>query len=344
MQFDKGWISPYFITDPKEQTAELENPYILLHEKKLSNLRDLTPILELSYRESRPLLIIAEDLEGDALAGLVVNKLRGVLKVVAVKAPGFGNRRKAILEDIAILTGGQLIAEESGVKLENVESSWFGTAKKIVVDKNNTTIIEGAGEKKALDDRAKQIRTQIDQTSSNYDKEKLQERLAKLTGGVAQIRVGGPTEPQMKELKYRVDDALAATKAAVEEGVSVGGGAPYIQAAKKLDGLTTDPDELLGVGIVKRALEVPARQIADNAHFDGQVVVAELKASSDTKLGFNGLTGKHENLVESGIIDPTKVLRIALQNAASIAGLALTTETMVCEKKDKKEAVTGSVT
>ncbi|NCO58885.1 MAG: chaperonin GroEL [Deltaproteobacteria bacterium CG_4_8_14_3_um_filter_51_11] len=336
MQFDRGYLSPYFVTDPEKMEAHLENAYILLNEKKISNMKDLVPILEQIARMSKPLLIIAEDVEGEALATLVVNKLRGTLQCVAVKAPGFGDRRKAMLEDIAILTGGQVISEDLGVKLEKITLNDLGTAKRISIDKDNTTIVDGGGSRQALEGRVKQIRAQIDETTSDYDREKLQERLAKLIGGVAVINVGAATEAEMKEKKDRVEDALNATRAAVEEGIVPGGGVAYIRALKALEFLKLDGDMQLGANLVKRALEEPVRQIANNAGFEGSVVVQKVIGGSDD-FGFNAEAGKYENLIAAGIIDPTKVTRFALQNAASVAGLLLTTEAMVAEKPAPKK-------
>jgi chaperonin GroEL len=336
MQFDRGYLSPYFVTDQEKMEAELEEPYILLHEKKISNMKDLVPLLEQVARSGRPLLIIAEDVEGEALATLVVNKLRGTLKCVAVKAPGFGDRRKAMLEDMAVLTGGQVISEDLGVKLENITLQDLGTAKRVSVDKDNTTIVDGGGTRKALEGRVKQIRAQIDETTSDYDREKLQERLAKLIGGVAVISVGSATEIEMKEKKDRVEDALNATRAAVEEGVVPGGGVALIRAIKALDKVTLDGDAQLGVNLVRRALEEPVRQIANNAGFEGSVVVRHVMDGKDD-YGFNAEKGEYENLVAAGVIDPTKVTRFALQNAASVAGLLMTTEAAVAEKPKKKE-------
>ncbi len=338
MQFDRGYLSPYFITDPDRMEAVLEEPYILIHEKKISNMKDLLPLLEQIARSGRPLLVIAEEVEGEALATLVVNKLRGTLSVCAVKAPGFGDRRKAMLEDIAILTGGKAIMEETGIKLEGVRLDDLGRAKRVVVDKDNTTIVDGAGDQKAIEGRIKQIRTQIEETTSDYDREKLQERLAKLAGGVAVIKVGAATETEMKEKKARVEDALHATRAAVEEGIVPGGGVALLRAARVLDGIKGDNDEQIGINIVKRACEEPVRQIAGNAGFEGAIVVGKILANSDANFGFNAQSGEYENLVEAGVIDPTKVTRTALQNAASIAGLMITTEAMVCEIPDKKPA------
>ncbi len=338
MQFDRGYLSPYFITDPDRMEAVLEEPYILIHEKKISNMKDLLPLLEQIARSGRPLLVIAEEVEGEALATLVVNKLRGTLSVCAVKAPGFGDRRKAMLEDIAILTGGKAIMEETGIKLEGVRLDDLGRAKRVVVDKDNTTIVDGAGDQKAIEGRIKQIRTQIEETTSDYDREKLQERLAKLAGGVAVIKVGAATETEMKEKKARVEDALHATRAAVEEGIVPGGGVALLRASRVLDGIKGDNDEQIGINIVKRACEEPVRQIAGNAGFEGAIVVGKILANSDANFGFNAQSGEYENLVEAGVIDPTKVTRTALQNAASIAGLMITTEAMVCEIPEKKPA------
>jgi chaperonin GroEL len=341
MQFDRGYLSPYFITDPDRMEAVLEDPYILIHEKKISNMKDLLPLLEQIARSGRPLLVIAEEVEGEALATLVVNKLRGTLSVCAVKAPGFGDRRKAMLEDIAILTGGKAIMEETGIKLEGVRLDDLGRAKRVVVDKDNTTIVDGQGDPKAIEGRIKQIRTQIEETTSDYDREKLQERLAKLAGGVAVIKVGAATETEMKEKKARVEDALHATRAAVEEGIVPGGGVALLRASRVLDGLKGDNDEQIGINIVKRACEEPVRQIAANAGYEGAIVVGKILSSTDMNYGFNAQKGEYENLVEAGVIDPTKVTRTALQNAASIAGLMITTEAMVCEIPEKKQAPAG---
>jgi chaperonin GroEL len=373
MQFDRGYLSPYFITDPEKMECVLEDAYILCHEKKISNMKELLPLLEKIAREGKPLLIIAEDVEGEALATLVVNKVRGVLKCCAVKAPGFGERRKAMLEDIAILTGGKMIAEELGIKLESVQLSDLGRAGKVIVDKEHTTIVDGRGNKKDIEGRIAQIRKQIEETTSDYDREKLQERLAKLVGGVAVIHVGAPTEPAMKEKKARVEDALHATKAAVEEGIVCGGGVAYIRASKVLDDpenalkelkkkhekeveekkktgappeecrmpypdefYTLRGDEIFGVQIVKKALEEPAKWIAQNAGYDGSIVVEKIKQGKGN-FGFNALTEKFEDLVEAGVIDPKKVVRVALQNAADVASLLLTTEVMIAEKPKKEE-------
>src|SRR5437016_5764811 len=333
MQFDRGYVSPYFITNAEKMIAELDEPYILIHEKKLSGLQPMLPLLETVVQSGRPLLIIAEDVEGEALATLVVNKLRGGLKIAAVKAPGFGDRRKAMLEDIAILTGGQVISEDLGIKLENVTLDMLGSAKKIRVEKENTTLIDGAGKKDDIEGRCTQIRQQIDETTSDYDREKLQERLAKLAGGVAVIRVGGSTEIEVKERKDRVDDATHATRAAVEEGIVPGGGVALLYAAKALDGLTPENnDQRVGINIVKRALQSPVRQVAENAGTDGSIVVGKLLDSNDPNRGFDAQSGEYVDMVKAGIIDPTKVVRLALQNAASVAGLLVTTEAMVAEK------------
>jgi chaperonin GroEL len=337
MQFDRGYLSPYFVTDPEKMEVHLEDPYILLNEKKISVMKDLIPILEQIAKMGKPLLIIAEDVEGEALATLVVNKLRGTLKVVAAKAPGFGDRRKAMLEDIAILTGGQVISEDLGLKLENVTVNDLGTAKKVSLDKDNTTLVDGGGSRKSLEGRVKQIRAQIDETTSDYDREKLQERLAKLIGGVAVINVGAATETEMKEKKDRVEDALNATRAAVEEGIVPGGGVAFLRVLKALDKLELTGEEKMGVNIIRRALEEPMRQIANNAGFEGSVVVQKVMEGKGN-FGFNADTGAYEDLMDAGIIDPTKVARFALQNASSVAGLLLTTEAMVAEKPEKKKA------
>ena len=337
MQFDRGYLSPYFVTDAEKMEARMEEPYILLHEKKISIMKDLLPILEQIAKMGKPLLIVAEDVEGDALATLVVNKLRGTLKCTAVKAPGFGDRRKAMLGDIAVLTGGQVISEDLGIKLENVTLKDLGTAKRITVDKDNTTIVDGGGSGESIQGRVKQIRTQIEDTTSDYDREKLQERLAKLIGGVAVINVGAATETEMKEKKDRVEDALNATRAAVEEGIVAGGGVAYIRAMKVLEKAKFPGEEQLGVKLVKRALEEPVRQIANNAGFEGSVVVQKVMEGKDN-FGFNAETGKYEDLMQAGIVDPTKVTRYALQNAASVAGLLMTTEAMVADKPKKNKA------
>jgi len=337
MQFDRGYVSPYFVTNAEKMVAELDEPYILLHEKKLSSLQSLLPLLEAVVQSGKPLLIVAEDVEGEALATLVVNKLRGGLKVVAVKAPGFGDRRKAMLEDMAILTGRQVISEDLGIKLENVTLDMLGKAKRVRVEKENTTIIDGAGKTEDIQGRCTQIRQQIEETTSDYDREKLQERLAKLAGGVAVIRVGGATEVEVKERKDRVDDATHATRAAVEEGIVPGGGVALLYAAKALDGLTPENnDQKVGIDIVRRALQSPVRQVVENAGGDGSIVVGKLLDANDPNRGFDAQTGDYVDMVKSGIIDPTKVVRLALQNAASIAGLLVTTEAMVAEKPEKK--------
>ena len=340
MQFDRGYTSPYFITNAEKMTCELENPYILIHEKKLSSLQPLLPVLEAVVQSGRPLLIIAEDIEGEALATLVVNKLRGGLKVAAVKAPGFGDRRKAMLEDIAILTAGQVISEDIGIKLENVNLEMLGTGKKVLITKEDTTIVEGAGEKEAIQGRCSQIRAQIEETSSDYDREKLQERLAKLAGGVAVIRVGGASETEVKEKKDRVDDALHATRAAVEEGVVAGGGSALLYAIQSLNGIkVANDDQKVGIEIIRRAIQVPARQIVKNAGTeDDAIVVGKLLEKGDANFGYNSQTGEYVNMYEAGIIDPTKVVRSALQGAASVAGLLITTEAMVGEKPEKKDS------
>jgi chaperonin GroEL len=336
MQFDRGYISPYFVTNPEKMEASVEEPLILINEKKISAMKDLLPLLEQIAKMGKPLVIIAEDVDGEALATLVVNKLRGTLQVAAVKAPGFGDRRKAMLEDIAILTGGQLISEDMGWKLENVTLKELGTAKKVNIDRDNTTIIDGGGDRAAIEGRVKQIRVQVDETTSDYDREKLQERLAKLVGGVAVIRVGAATEIEMKEKKARVEDALNATRAAVEEGIVPGGGVALLRCAPALDALKMSHDELMGVNIIKRALEEPIRQIANNAGSEGSVVAEHVKAQKGG-MGFNAETGVYEDLLAAGVIDPTKVTRYAIQNAASVAGLLITTEAMIAEKP-KKEA------
>ncbi|MCG5242443.1 chaperonin GroEL [Azospirillum doebereinerae] len=342
MQFDRGYLSPYFITNADKMIADLESPYILLHEKKLSGLQQLLPVLEAVVQSSRPLLIIAEDIEGEALATLVVNKLRGGLKIAAVKAPGFGDRRKAMLEDMAILTGGQVISEDLGIKLENVTLDMLGTAKKVVISKENTTIVDGAGQKADIEARCGQIRAQVEETTSDYDREKLQERLAKLAGGVAVIRVGGATEVEVKERKDRVDDAMHATRAAVEEGVVAGGGSALLYAGKALDALVPVNDEQrVGIDIIRRALQAPVRQIAYNAGTDGSIVVGKLLDQNDPNYGYDAQKGEFTDLVAAGIIDPVKVVRTALQDAASIAGLLITTEAMIAEKPEKKSAPGG---
>ncbi|MHA1517775.1 MAG: chaperonin GroEL, partial [Alphaproteobacteria bacterium] len=338
MQFDRGYISPYFITDADKMRVELENPYILFDEKKLSNLQSMLPLLETVVQSGRPLLIIAEDVEGEALATLVVNKLRGGLKVAAVKAPGFGDRRKAMLQDIAVLSGGQVISEDLGIKLESVTLDMLGQAKKIVITKDDTTIVDGAGKKADIEARVAQIRQQIEDTTSDYDREKLQERLAKLAGGVAVIKVGGATEIEVKEKKDRVDDALNATRAAVEEGIVPGGGVALLRALEALDGIKgTNDDQKVGVNIVRRALQAPLRQIAENAGEDGAVVVGKILDKDQHNYGYNAATGEYGNLVKEGVIDPAKVVRTALQDAASVAGLLITTEAMVAELPKKAE-------
>ncbi len=342
MQFDRGYLSPYFVTNPEKMTTELEDCLILLHEKKLSSLQPMVPLLETVIQSGKPLMIIAEDVDGEALATLVVNKLRGGLKIAAVKAPGFGDRRKAMLQDIAILTGGQVISEELGMKLENVGMEMLGTAKKIAITKDETTIIDGAGEKAEIEARVAQIRSQIEETTSDYDREKLQERLAKLAGGVAVIRVGGSTEIEVKERKDRVDDALNATRAAVQEGVVVGGGVALIQGAKGLIGMKGEnADQTAGISIVRRALESPLRQIAENAGVDGAVVAGKVRESDDVTFGFNAQTEEYGNMFDFGVIDPAKVVRTALQDAASIAGLLITTEAMIADKPAKEGAAGG---
>jgi len=337
MQFDRGYLSPYFITDPDRMECVLENVLILLHEKKISNLRELLPLLENVARMGKPLLIIAEEVEGEALATLVVNKLKGTFLCAAVKAPGFGDRRKSMLEDIAILTGGKVITEDIGVKLEKVELDWLGEAKKVLIDKDNTTIVEGKGKDSDVQARIKQIRTQVDETTSDYDREKLQERLAKMVGGVALIKVGAATETELKEKKARVEDAMHATKAAVEEGIVPGGGVALLRTQKALDALKLEGDQQIGLNIVRRSLEEPMRQIARNAGLEGSVIVEKVKEMKQD-MGFNALTEKYEDLVKAGILDPTKVVRIALQNAASIAGLLLTTEGLIADlpEEDKQ--------
>ena len=336
MQFDRGYLSPYFVTDAQKMEVNLDEPYILLHEKKISSMKDMIPILEQIAKMGKPLLILAEDVEGEALATLVVNKIRGTLQCTAVKAPGFGDRRKAMLEDIGILTGGKVISEDLGLKLENITLNDLGTAKRITVDKDNTTIVDGGGSRAALEGRVKQIRVQVDETTSDYDREKLQERLAKLIGGVAVINVGAATEIEMKEKKDRVEDALNATRAAVAEGIVPGGGVAFIRTIKALEKMKLEGEEQLGVDLIKRALQEPVRQIANNAGFEGSVVVQRVMEGK-TNFGFNAETGEYEDLMAAGIIDPTKVTRFALQNAASVAGLLMTTEAMVAEKPEKNK-------
>src|SRR6201988_1654686 len=336
MQFDKGYLSPYFVTNPESMEVALENAYVLIHEKKIASLKDLLPLLEKVAKASRPLLIIAEDVEGEALAALVVNKLRGTLQVAAVKAPGFGDRRKATLEDIAVLTGGRCLTEDLGIKLENVSLEDLGRAKRVTIDKENTTIVEGEGPTKDIQGRVSQIRRQIEETTSDYDREKLQERLAKLAGGVAVVSVGAATETEMKEKKARVEDALHATRAAVEEGVLPGGGVAYLRTQKALDDLKLEGDEAVGVQIVRRALEFPTRQLADNADQEGALIVQEVKKRSGNE-GFNVATGEYEDLVKPGVVDPTKVVRTALQNAASISSLMLSTEALLTELPEKQK-------
>jgi chaperonin GroEL len=342
MQFDRGYLSPYFITNPEKMQVELNDPYILIHEKKLSNLQAMLPILEAVVQSGRPLLIIAEDIEGEALATLVVNKLRGGLKVAAVKAPGFGDRRKAMLEDIAILTGGELISEDLGIKLENVTVEMLGTAKRVTIDKDTTTLVDGAGSHEAIKARTEAIRQQIENTTSDYDREKLQERLAKLAGGVAVIKVGGASEIEVKERKDRVDDALHATRAAIEEGILPGGGTALLRAGRALENLeAANEDQEHGIEIVKRAISWPARQIATNAGDDGSVVIGKILEKDTYAYGYDAQTAEYGNLVSKGIIDPTKVVRTALQAAASIAGLLITTEAMIAELHDKDEPAGG---
>ncbi len=339
MQFDRGYLSPYFVTDPERMECVLENPVILIHEKKISSMKDLLPLLEQVARGGRPLVIIAEDVDGEALATLVVNKLRGTLQVAAVKAPGFGDRRKAMLEDIAILSGGRAITEDLGIKLENIKMEDLGKAKKITIDKDNTTIVEGGGTQSGIEGRVKQIRTQVEDTTSDYDREKLQERLAKLVGGVAIIKVGAATETEMKEKKARVEDAMHATKAAVEEGIVPGGGVALLRCVKVIDGLKLEGDQKVGAEIVRRAIEAPLRWIATNAGVEGSIVVQKVKESKEANFGYNASTDHYEDLVKAGVIDPTKVVRSALQNASSIASLLLTTEAMVSEiPEDKKDS------
>ncbi len=341
MQFDRGYLSPYFVTDAERMEAVLEDPYILIHEKKISNMKDLLPLLEQIARSGKPLLIVAEEVEGEALATLVVNKLRGTLNACAVKAPGFGDRRKAMLEDIGILTGGKAIMEETGIKLEGVRLDDMGRAKRVTVDKDNTTIVDGAGSQRSIEGRIKQLRAQIEETTSDYDREKLQERLAKLAGGVAVIKVGAATETEMKEKKARVEDALHATRAAVEEGIVPGGGVALLRASKALAELKVGGDEQIGVDIVRRACEDPLRQIVVNSGTEGAIVVEKIRENANPNFGYNAQTDAYEDLVSSGVIDPTKVTRTALQNAASIASLMLTTEAMVAEIPEKKAAPAG---
>jgi len=338
MQFDRGYLSPYFVTDPERMEVDMSDCLILLNEKKISSMKDLLPLLEQVAKSGRPLLIIAEDVEGEALATLVVNKLRGTLAAAAVKAPGFGDRRKAMLEDIGILTGGKVISEDLGIKLENVRLEDLGRAKKITIDKDNTTIIEGAGKHSDIEGRVKQLRVQIDETTSDYDREKLQERLAKLVGGVAVIKVGAATETELKEKKARVEDAMHATRAAVEEGIVPGGGVALLRCVPALDNLKLEGDEKVGVNIVRRALEEPLRMIAVNAGFEGAVVADKVRQNTDPNFGFNAENEQYEDLVKSGVIDPTKVTRTALQNASSIAALLLTTEALVSEIKEEEKA------
>jgi chaperonin GroEL len=344
MQFDRGYLSPYFVTDPERMECVLEDARILIYEKKISSMKDLLPLLEEIAKTSKPLLVVAEEVEGEALATLVVNKLRGTLQCCAVKAPGFGDRRKAMLEDIAILTGGKAITEDLGIKLENVKLEDLGKAKKITIDKDNTTIVEGGGKTSAIEGRVKQIRTQIEETTSDYDKEKLQERLAKLVGGVAVIKVGAATETELKEKKARVEDAMHATRAAVEEGIVAGGGVALLRCIPAIEKIKVDEDEAIGVNIVKRALEEPVRQIAQNAGFEGAVVVGRIRESKDENFGFNAETGEYGDLVKMGVIDPAKVTRLALQNATSVSALMLTTEALVAEIKEeeKKAAAAGA--
>ena len=338
MQFDRGYLSPYFITDPDRMEVVLEDPYILIHEKKISNMKDLLPVLEQIARSGKPLLIVAEEVEGEALATLVVNKLRGTLNAAAVKAPGFGDRRKAMLEDIGILTGGKAIMEETGIKLEGVQLADLGKAKRITIDKDNTTIVDGGGDQKAIEGRIKQLRAQIEDTTSDYDREKLQERLAKLAGGVAIIKVGAATETEMKEKKARVEDALHATRAAVEEGIVAGGGVALLRASLAIAGLNLTGDEKTGAEIIRRSCEEPVRQISGNAGYEGSIVVEKIRSASEFNYGFNAQTGEYQDLVAAGVIDPAKVTRSALQNASSISGLMLTTEAMICEIPEKKQA------
>ena len=339
MQFDRGYLSPYFVTDAETMEAILEDPYILIHDKKISAMKDLLPLLEKVAQSGRGILVIAEEVEGEALATLVVNKLRGTLRVCSVKAPGFGDRRKAMLEDIAVLTGGTVISEEKGFKLENAQLSSMGTAKRVTIDKDNTTVVEGAGKKEDIKKRINEIKQQIDKTTSDYDKEKLQERLAKLSGGVAVLKIGASTEVEMKEKKARVEDALHATRAAVEEGIVPGGGVAYLRSQKKLDEVKTEnEDQKIGVEIIRRSVEEPIRMIVQNAGLEASVIVNKVKESKDPEFGFNAFTEKEENLIKAGVIDPTKVCRVALENAASVAGLLLTTEATIVEKPEKDKA------
>ncbi len=342
MQFDRGYLSPYFVTDPERMECVLEDVRILIHEKKISSMKDLLPLLEQIAKMGKPLLIIAEDVEGEALATLVVNKLRGTLQCAAVKAPGFGDRRKAMLEDIAILTGGKAITEDLGIKLENVKIEDLGRAKKVTIDKDNTTIVEGSGKTSEIEGRVKQIRTQIEETTSDYDREKLQERLAKLVGGVAVIKVGAATETELKEKKARVEDAMHATRAAVEEGIVPGGGVALLRCIPALDKMKLDEDEMIGVNIVKRALEEPARQIAQNAGHEGAVIVGRIRENKEENFGFDAESGEFGDMVKAGVIDPAKVTRLALQNAASIAGLMLTTEALVADIKEEEKKAAGA--
>ncbi len=342
MQFDRGYLSPYFVTDPERMECVLEDAYILIHEKKISSMKDLLPLLEQTAKMSKPLLIIAEDVEGEALATLVVNKLRGTLQCAAVKAPGFGDRRKAMLEDIAVLTGGKAITEDLGIKLENVKIEDLGSAKKVTIDKDNTTIVAGAGKSSAIEGRIKQLRVQVEETTSDYDKEKLQERLAKLVGGVAVIKVGAATETELKEKKARVEDAMHATRAAVEEGIVSGGGTALLRCLPALEKLKLHDDEAIGVNIVKRALEEPLRQIAQNAGHEGALVIGRVRESKDEHFGFNAETGEFGDLVKAGVIDPAKVTRLALQNAASIVSLMLTTEVLIADAKEEEKMVAAA--
>jgi chaperonin GroEL len=341
MQFDRGYLSPYFVTDAERMEVVLEDAYILIHEKKVGSMKDILPLLEQVARSGKPLLIIAEDVEGEALATLVVNKLRGTLNTCAVKAPGFGDRRKSMLEDIGVLTGGKSLVEETGIKLESVKLEDLGRAKRVTVDKDNTTIVDGGGDAKAIEGRIKQLRSQIDETTSDYDREKLQERLAKLAGGVAIIRVGAATETEMKEKKARVEDALHATRAAVEEGIVPGGGVALLRSAKALNGHQLDGDEQIGLNIIRRACEEPLRQIVQNAGHEGAIVVEKVRLNDNPNFGYNATSDSYEDLIAAGVIDPTKVTRTALENAASIASLMLTTEAMICEIPEKKPASPG---